>query len=166
MSKNNKGFSYVELILVIAIMAIMVGIVGLSMGLISRTNVNKAASNLESSMNQARSLAMAKGTSNGVVDIFRNGDIYYIFVGNTSDPDVADRREELIYSPAQVYYYTGDISDENKMSIPNGNRLTIQYNASTGAFASGAPDYIVIQNEDKIRTLKLHEDTGKVEWIY
>ena len=39
MNKNNKGFSYVEMILVLAIIAILIAMIGLSMGLVSRTNI-------------------------------------------------------------------------------------------------------------------------------
>jgi len=34
MKNNNKGFSYVELILVMAIAAILIGLVGLTIGLV------------------------------------------------------------------------------------------------------------------------------------
>ena len=77
MKDNNKGLSYVEFIIVIAIMAIAVGLVSLSMGLVSRTNINRGAEKVSSSLNQARNTAMARGTDRGTIEISFDGKLLY-----------------------------------------------------------------------------------------
>ena len=78
---NNKGFSYVEMIVVLAIMAVMVGMIGLSYGMINRNNVNRASETLQSMANQARVNALTKGTSNGYLNIAKVGNDIYAAVG-------------------------------------------------------------------------------------
>ena len=69
MKTNNKGFSYVEMIVVIAIMALMVGMITISIGMVNRNNINRASEKLESIVDKARVSAMTKGTKNGFLNV-------------------------------------------------------------------------------------------------
>lgn len=76
--RTKKGFSYVEMLIVISIMMIVVGLFALSMTLISRTNVSKAADNAISAINQARSIAYTQGSEKGTIYfVTYKGAIYY-----------------------------------------------------------------------------------------
>lgn len=163
MKNNNKGFSYVELMLVMAIMAILVGLIALSMGLVSRTNVTRGAEKLYSSLSQARSTSLAKGSTRGSLVISCEGGKYYCYVGDPGSPNVNDLKEELVSSPVEIGYYVQ--GDDTLYKIAPGTSITIQYNQSTGAFASTYTDLVLI-NGDNTAAIKLHIATGKSELVY
>ena len=76
--KNNKGFTYVELILVIGIMVLVTGLVTISIGLISRVS-------------EARMMTIAKGVEKGAAILeYQNGNYYCVLDGEqykvASDP--------------------------------------------------------------------------------
>ena len=164
MKKNNKGFSYVELILVIAIAAILMGLVGLTIGLVSRTNVNKAGDKLYTTMNQARATTMGKGGGTHI-EIYCEGDEYYYFVGDPSK----DNREELsvsfIAKPAVVSYI--EEGETSAIELEEGDSLFIEYDKASGAFASSVVcEYIIISNGDKEAKIRLYHATGKCDFVY
>ena len=79
---NNKGFSYVEMIIVLAIMMIMVGFLTISIGTNRRNEVARAAEKFESRVNQARVAALTKGNANnGHLNIAFVDGAYYTYVG-------------------------------------------------------------------------------------
>lgn len=61
--KNNKGFSLAEMLVVIAIMAILTGGAVASISIVNNANVNKAAKALDDAFSKARSNGMARGSS-------------------------------------------------------------------------------------------------------
>lgn len=170
MKKNNKGFSYVELILVIAIMAILIGVASLSIGLVSRANINRGVEKVGSSLNQARNSAMAKGYLKGTLEITQVGDTYYYFVGDANSTNKDDIKEVLVSSPATVGYYIKVDGAETLIPVTESNPLVIQYNQSTGSFRAMADgNYctgIVLANGDKEAVIRLYPETGKSELLY
>lgn len=168
MKNNNKGFSYVELILVIAIIAIVVGLVSLSMGLVGRTNVNRGAEKLYSSLSQARSTSVTRGTERGMLTISCDGNKYYCYIGSLTNPNADELKEALVSSPVEIgYYYEGD---DTLHKITAGTSLSIGYDKASGAFIAIGENpccsQIVLINGDKTAAVKLHVATGKCELIY
>ena len=158
MCKNNRGFSYVEMILVIAIIAILIGLVGLSMGLIDRTNISKATSNLESAMNRARTTSMARGSNAGKIEIVNVDGWYYYSIGG-------GEQVKLVAEPVSIGWYYG--TDFVPLDS-SGDSLTLKFVPSTGAFEKEtvSGEYctsIVLYNEGKESTLILYPQTGKCE---
>ena len=98
-AKNNKGFSYVEMIMVLAVMAIMIGMVTISIGTVNRNTVYRTSEKLESLSNKARTNALAKGKDNGYLNICEVGGGVYVYVGEmVSDPNVVRSKGEKICS--------------------------------------------------------------------
>ncbi len=166
MRKNNKGFSYVELIIVLAILAVLIGMVSISMGLISRTNVAKAADKLENTLNQARTTAMARGSSQGSIKIRCGNDgWYYYSVGNGEEVKLVSTQATISLSYTDT---SGGSASVVTSELTSGGAVTISFNQSTGAFNTipGTTYYwenIKIQNGDKVAEIKLYPHTGKCE---
>ncbi len=170
MKTNNKGFSYVEFILVIAIMAILVGIMSLSMGLIGRTNINRGIEKVSSSLSQARNSSMARGTTRGSFEISFDGSKYYCYVGDTDASNKDELKETLVSSPVIVgYYLEGD--PDTLYQVTATDSLVLRYDQSTGAFkplnASGdhCDKIVMIHGDDEVE-IKLYPETGKTELLY
>lgn len=81
---SNKGFSLIELIVVIAIMAVAVGLVTITYTLVHNANVAKAANMLDTAFNKARIQSMAKGPDAGQLTVWIDGGVMYYTIG---DPD-------------------------------------------------------------------------------
>ena len=76
-SYSNKGFSYIELLLVISIMTLMVGFTAIGIGTVNRNNVNRTADKVYASINSGRSSSLTNGTSNGWCNFtVKNGNLY------------------------------------------------------------------------------------------
>ena len=166
MKKNNKGFSYVELLLVLAIIAIMMGIMALSMSLIGRTNVNKGCDNLNSAMNQARTTSMARGRVNGQITISCEGGKYYYYIGKPGTAESSSEKVKFASLPVKISYTLS--SDPGVLeSLDEGESISIKYDQSTGAFGMASVgdyvDNIVFSNGDKMATIKCYIPTGKTE---
>ncbi len=71
--KNKKGFSLIELIVTMGVMAVLVGVAAYSAVYINNANVSKAANKLESVIIEARTISMAKGPEAGCLTLFYDG---------------------------------------------------------------------------------------------
>ena len=91
---NNKGFSYVEMLMVLAIMAIMIGMVTISVGLISRNTVSRTLEKVESLCNRTRINALTKGSTQGYLNMAQFSDGVYAYVGEMVMDDNIDKIRE------------------------------------------------------------------------
>lgn len=167
--KNNKGVTYVELVLVISIMAIMVGFVSITMSTVNRNNATKAAHRMQTALAQAKSVSMAKGTNNGQLMLWRDSSgslMYYVGqVGtNPADPANVAKREagaQLICNrKVTVQTGVGATGISNTVAAP----YIISFNQSSGAFEStGYIDYIYFSNGNTRAHVQLFKATGKTE---
>lgn len=75
---SNKGFSLIELLVVVAIMAVAVGLITITSVIVNNANVAKAANTLDTAFNKARVQSMAKGTEAGKLTVWMtDGTVYY-----------------------------------------------------------------------------------------
>lgn len=128
MKKFNKGLSYVELILVIAVMAMMVGFASLSIGLINRNNVTKASTRFIQAVNEARSLSLYKGSKEGQLIILNDGGSVYYAVGNPANLSSLNKTR-IAYSA--VTFKKGDGSE-----LTSGDYVAVKFKQSTGGIES------------------------------
>lgn len=86
MQDDNKGYSLVELIIVVAIMAIFLGGILFTFSLVSGKEAQKCAYNISDCLDRAKSIAMAKsGTNDAYVEITKNSE--NVFVAQYFVPD-------------------------------------------------------------------------------
>lgn len=140
--KNNKGISLFEIIIVLAVMAIMTAIAALSYKMVDQANVSKAANTLQTAIDSARVTSMAKGTTAGTLHI-------EIIGGNT-------------------YYYIGDVATQKTLICKNNITTTLPGGASVynvtfntaGMATSGAANFR-FKNGKKICDIALSRLSGK-----
>ena len=158
MKDNNKGFSYVELILVLAIMAIMIAMIGISYGLVTRNNVSKACAKMESVFNTARITSLSKGSEQGALNLKQeNGIIYYGIGKYDPDPDVSTVEwVKFAQSPVYVTLSNGGGNVDLGSTV-----VTYKYNPSSGAFKACPYSKLIFSNGRTESTLTLFSATGK-----
>ncbi len=158
MKNNNKGFSYVELILVLAIMALMIGMIGLSYGFVTRNNVSKAAAKMESVFNTSRITSLSKGSEAGALNLKKENDIIYYGFGKY-DPDPAVSTVEWVKLAQSPVYVT--LSGSGGNEDLGSTVVTYKYNPSSGAFKSCPYNKLIFSNGRAESTLILYGATGK-----
>ena len=175
--KTNKGLSYIELILVIAIMTLMAGLVTITMGTVNRNNLNRASDKVVSVFNEARNNALSKGSDNGYLNITSVDGVIYYNVGkpicDNLDVDFDTQEwDKLTKSPIDFYIGSTKLED--------GNTFSFQYKQSSGEYLGAKLDgsdsvtsidtnynIVVLKNSstDKSISLKIEKFSGKISLL-
>ena len=83
--KRNAGFTLVELIIVLAVSAILLSILLISYNVVNNANVQKSARRLDTIIRVARTRTMAKGLEAGKLTLYEDHGKIYAALG--TDPD-------------------------------------------------------------------------------
>lgn len=163
MKRDNRGFSLVELIIIIAIMAILIGVLAASISRISGYRAKECRTKIVSSLENGRMLTLSKskgGTWVGNTDTYlsffkysENGCNYCITVvdGNIRDvKKISKPNVTLSYSTSKdasagtdvpTVYLSGvavpkelKISDTAALQTANASAFKVAYSRSNGAF--------------------------------
>lgn len=179
--RNNKngGFSLVELIIVVAIMAIVVGVIGLSVGTLTGRKTAKCADEIVSTLERARVLTLGKEQNQVEFVLLQNSSTgeyrAQIYQGGTIVSDRSVGKE-----PITIQVYFDDDSTPYNLSQLKGtlpyasatDGLHLVFNRASGAFeektcatADAVKDYckkIVISNGTRTITITTVGRTGKI----
>lgn len=177
--RNNKngGFSLVELIIVVAIMAIVVGVMGLSVGTLTGRKTAKCADEIVSTLERARVLTLGK-EQNQVEFVLTDVSGEYhaqIYQGGTKASDRIVGKDPITI---QVYFANDNKAyslSELKGTLPYATAtggLHLVFNRASGAFEEKTcaandvvKDYcdkIVISNGTRTITITTVGRTGKI----
>ena len=184
-NNKNSGFSLVELIIVIAIMAIVVTVAGLSVGTLTVRRVRKCADEIVSTIERARVLTLGKEQNNVecVISYDSTDKEYHAMVYqviNGTPTEVSDR--VVGRDPIQVQVYFDDDTHaysltELKGALPYASStqgLHLVFNRASGAFEAGTCEAggtkknfckrIVVSNSDGTRRIEITTvgRTGKI----
>lgn len=162
---GNRGFSLIELMVVIAIMAVIAGMGVSMMGLIPRARTRTLAQTLAKQLEKTRNSAMSFESADLTIEQRPDGVYIKTQVKKGASPETSE--EKIGSAPTEVWYILGN-GPETKLA---GQSLTLGFVRSSGAFdyplLDGAKqgDYctaIVIKNGDLEKKLRLVPVTGKV----
>lgn len=78
---KNRGFSLVELVVVIAISAILITLITFSLSLVKGADAQNTAKRLEHLIKTTRMQALTKGADEGVMTLSLEGGAYYVTIG-------------------------------------------------------------------------------------
>ncbi|MBQ6888616.1 MAG: type II secretion system protein [Lachnospiraceae bacterium] len=176
--KNNKGFSLIELIVVVAIMAIMGSFIFISFGLLSGQDARECASNLSTALDKEKNYALVRsGETDCYVEIVQTTDNYLARYSvpkkvTEKDSDMVQIEEESLGEQSVIIscYKDDDFEDSNvgtfKGMVTDTNILKIKYNRVNGEIKEiklGSESDINVIQIEKGRTyvIKLYTATGK-----
>ena len=155
---DQKGFSLVELVVVIAIMGVLAVGGLLSMSLVFGQNIKSCYKELESYLQQTRMMAMSR--ADATLKIYTKVDGVYVY------PSVENREIKIGKVGISVSYHD---TNGNTVDVTGATELEISFDRSSGAFkpisiSSGVSNYcdmIKLTDGDRTYQLKLAPKTGK-----
>ena len=177
--KNNKGFSLMELIVVIAILGVVIGYIGVRANVIFGYSAKEARTKIYSSLENLRVSALSKSRSSAdtiksggglnpeldiYIEIYQEGNgIYYVSYHEDGLDDVVNK-----LGPKSILIQY-ELKDGTTHLVGNkGDGLFLAYNRSTGGFipqgtgATNTVNKIITSSADKTYVLDLMPSTGKV----
>ncbi|MBR1932033.1 MAG: prepilin-type N-terminal cleavage/methylation domain-containing protein [Lachnospiraceae bacterium] len=157
LTQDSRGFSLVELIVVIAIMSVVSAGVLMSMSVVTGQNIKSCYAQLDSNIENARLLAMSKNNVTIKLYAKANGEVY-IKLSNATDEVRIGKRG------LSVRYMTNTGVQDATEAAP----LELAFDRSTGAFKplNGTTDVycqkIILSDGKRTFTMRLVPKTGKI----
>ena len=168
---DNKGFSLVELIVVIAIMAVLTTAAAMSISSILGVAVKQCARDIKSSINDTRVstmgkdqviLTIQKGNSAGTSDAYYCITTETDGLGNVTTEESRVGRNNLDIT----YVLTDDSGNTSEQTLDASHPVTIEFNRGSGSLKLGSNGkyctQITIKKNSTEKILKLYPETGKV----
>lgn len=162
---NNKGFSLLELLIVMAIIVIVSVATTVSLTVISKGNAKKVNKNLYSTLSSLKTTTMSK-SGDWYMEIVKSGNQYEINTykevdvkdadGNvTGKESVLDESYKCSASRISIAYKTNLKSDENdSIAIDDNHSIRVRFSRSDGsckevkAIADGSEDINLLNSDD------------------
>ena len=175
--KNTKGFSMVELMVTVAMLALLMGGAIAGFGILSGRSVKDAADKMESLLNSHKTVAMGKIDSYGLLYTDADGATYFeeyivdFDKDETSEPVFV--RRELVAKKEVITRYRLTNSGKSYTNLgTRDNPLYISFDRSTGGFKdlrrmnAGYEnvylDTIEFKRGNTVRQIRLSYLTGKI----
>lgn len=155
--KQNEGFSLVELIVVIAILAVLGAGAVMGVGMLGGWQMKECVSLLDGGLNETRTEALSKQTAYLTISCDENGSYYM---------EVTGRPIEKLAGDKITITYTTD-AGEGETAITTEQPLSLSYDRSSGAFLPMKDTDVyctaicVRIGEEKCTSIKLVKSTGK-----
>ncbi len=169
---NNMGYSMVELIIVMAIIAAIMSTVFFSIILIFSANAKSTANDIQRAIGDCKVTTM--GRSAAYMELYRdasNDNVYTkMYIWDNSAVDYVESEEQKVGPKRVTVEYSTD--GVNKTELAAGDRIAIFFDRASGGFITGTtkdgishPIYkaIFVEGGSKHYRIELTELTGKSE---
>lgn len=171
MKKDNAGMSLVEIVVVVAIIAILTGVGSYGIGQVSGFRARECASYISSSLTQNKIKTLGKATTTGNIawDLYRVDNDFYVRTVIDADKGAAAEsyvdQKKINEGKLKVGY--SDSATGDPVWLGDGEKIRLCFNRSSGALCetSGAVTSIkriVVNYGRKTYTIELKPLTGKI----
>lgn len=161
---DNRGYSLIELVIVLAIIAVLMGTVFYSIILVFSANAKSCANNIQRSIGDCKVTTMGKADAYMV--LYRDDSGVYTQMHVTeSDGTVTDEEPQKVgTNRVTVGYVQGGAETE----LTPGTLIEIRFDRSNGGFKAGAGglyDEIYVRGGSKNYSITMIAPTGKSEVV-
>ena len=169
--KKNQGLSLIELVVVIAIMGVLVGLVAISVTVLSRQKVGNAASDVKSLLQTAQTIAMSKDDCHVEIQVINGAVVFttYSSASKVIDKLTLDKKigVRISYDGGKNVNELGAVGiyyERESGSFSNAFVRGSTGNPKTGEDTHSALQWIEFYNSTKSVRLNLTRLTGKVSY--
>lgn len=165
---GNKGMSLVELIIVVAIMALFIGSVTYSISWASGKAAEECAKKLAYSLQQARTMAMGKNSAIVTVKTDSSGNIVTVtkIISNT---DSGESTNEIISTVGKKSVFVGFSDGTASKNLNEGDEVVFEFDRASGALKkldnaeanTKSPVFTISKGNTK-RTIEIVPITGRI----
>ncbi|MFV0342908.1 MAG: prepilin-type N-terminal cleavage/methylation domain-containing protein [Anaerocolumna sp.] len=159
---GNKGVSLIELIIVIAIIALTSTVTFQLIGQVSSKRIYKAAKTIDITLDKLRVETMSKGVTYSLCLYLIEGDLYMTIQPEGDTLTLTKENGDILVEDCQVSYQKEGVAEEI-LEEGVGNYIAISYSKSSGAFHSSY-ERITFRNGNYNSILRFVKETGK-HWI-
>ena len=178
MNDNNKGMSLVELVVTMAIMAVIASMLIIGLGIVPRNAAKSCANGIKTVVGQTRIMTMGKNET--ILELYQDSNGRFFTVQH-SDGVVDTNAEECGKSYVNIYYHVEDpavnpdiVTISDCVEITGTNRLYIGFNRGNGkmtavnstvagsAITSTVCDLIIVEGGGLEMRVRIYPATGKV----
>lgn len=165
---SNKGFSIIEVIVVVAIMAVMVGVISITYTVVKKANVTKASRTIDDLLTNCREKAMTNSAKEWKVVI--DGNTVKVIKVDSEGNEIEIESEAI---PSNVNVYVVSDDGINRYDASSANPISISFKLLSGEVSSvyttgvtikgsGSQCRIVSDYKNKKQsTITLYYATGK-----
>ena len=151
--RNHKGFTLIEMVVVIAIMGIMMGIGSYSLSLIASANAKECTHEINAALVSTRTKAYSSDSGTSVATMtLKKGTDGSIYV------DKSFEDEKKVGGSKVAVSYSADGSTYTELDNAG---LTFSFNRSSGAFNALPCKYIKVASGTKTYIITCYKNTGK-----
>ena len=163
---KNKGYSFIEMMIVLAIMAVLTASAFLTIGIINNAKRDSGITTFESQLDSllVKTKAMSKKEAN-LCMVMEKSDNQWCFYFGTIDEtgnyvaktDSSGNPEKAATLPANL-----DISyaGTNTHAIASASRIVVMYRKADGTVLYGSGDYVFSFRDKEVARVTLDADTG------
>lgn len=167
MRKNNRGFSLIELVVVIAIGIILTLAMTLSLRTVSGTAVKQCAKEIKSIINKTKSSTMGKDEVTLTLSMDEKGALYAYLNQKDGTGSVSEEKSKVGRSNLDIKYTLTDASGASEVrTMKSGDSITIQFDRGSGRLSYNDDGTcctkIEISKNSTKRTVTIYKETGKV----
>lgn len=150
---NNRGFSLVELIVIVLILGILAVSATISISRIAKANVTSCAKKLANVLDKARLETISK-TGAVKLELSFDGNVYLATITSGS------RQEEVELGNGSI-----DLTLRNTLTLVDDDikstAVNIEFSKGSGAYLNTPYDRIEVRNGSKCEYVYLVQDTGR-----
>jgi len=161
--RNNKGFTFIEMIVVIALLAIAVGVAGYTAKLVASTRAKTTADALKAALEETQALAMSRGGGTLKLCIDDDGNIWAekLITNDVTNGSSSTSKQQIGTTAVTIQYHVQDSTD---YMLAKNAPVEFSFNPVTGAFTGARfVDKITVSGGGKTIKMTLWKLTGRVE---
>lgn len=165
--KKNKGYTLIEMLIVIAIMAVLTGLAAVSISLIQKGKQRDAISVFESQLNnvwlQTKSIGVSETSMYMVIERDGSKGAYKIQLYDMIGGSPVLKEETTMNKYVNLSYNSEGVANQEQGGYGDAqNKWYIKFNKATGAVERGAGLYYFKDlNGEVVATYRLDAVTGK-----